>query len=323
MSEKNNQLTLQKGWVVSLLSLVCVFLWASAYPTVKICYREFNIGSDDTMSQILLAGWRFAVAGVLVIIVGSIIAKKFLVPTRKSWGKICSLALVQTIIQYVLYYIGMAHLTGIKGSIISGTNVFLSVLVTALIFRQEKLTWAKIVGCIFGFLAIVVINLGGDVGGGFTFLGDGLFIISQLAYAAANAMIRMFARDENPVMLNGYQFLVGGIIMIIIGYAGGGRLAASGITGYLVLIYMSFLAAGAYTLWGILLKYNPVSKVVVFGTLQPLFGAVLSAILLGELATVNWGRALVGLILMCAGIYIVNGLSYTIEAGKARKNVSG
>ena len=319
MSDNNNKSTLQKGWGVSLLSLVCVFLWASAYPAVKLCYKLFSVSSDDTMTQVLLAGWRFTIAGILVIIVGSVIAKKVLLPTKRSWGKICSLAVVQTIIQYVLFYVGMAHLTGIKGSIISGTNVFLSVLVTALIFRQEKLTWQKVTGCIFGFLAIIIINLGGDLSGGFTFLGDGLFIISQLAYAIANAMIKMFAKDDNPVMLNGYQFLMGGLVMVVIGYAGGGKLAATGFSAYLVLIYMAVLAAGAYTLWGVLLKYNPVSKVVVFGTLQPLFGAVLSALFLGELSTVNWRESIIGLVIMCAGIYIVNGLSYKI--GKKEKKI--
>lgn len=45
---------------------------------------------------------------------------------------------------------------------------------------------------------------------------------------------------------------------------------------------MGFLSAVAYTLWGVLLKYNPVSRVTIFGFMNPMFGVLLSAVFLGE-----------------------------------------
>lgn len=57
------------------LALLCCFLWGSAFPMVKTGYQMFSIGESDTASQILFAGMRFALAGILVIIFGSIIAK--------------------------------------------------------------------------------------------------------------------------------------------------------------------------------------------------------------------------------------------------------
>ncbi len=57
---------------------------------------------------------------------------------------------------------------------------------------------------------------------------------------------------------------------------------------------------------GILLKYNPVSKVAIFGFTNPVFGVLLSAWWLGEgSAELGW-NALIALVLVCIGICIVN-----------------
>lgn len=68
---------------------------------------------------------------------------------------------------------------------------------------------------------------------------------------------------------------------------------------------MAMISAVAYTLWGILLKYNPVSKVAVFGFTNPIFGVILSALILGEGGAFGM-RSLVALVLVCGGIFIVN-----------------
>ena len=62
----------------------------------------------------------------------------------------------------------------------------------------------------------------------------------------------------------------------------------------------------AYSVWSLLLKYNPVSKVTVFGFMTPVFGVVLSAVFLGEAASMPWLQSLIALVLVSAGIYIVN-----------------
>ena len=94
----------------------------------------------------------------------------------------------------------------------------------------------------------------------------------------------MCIRDRyDVVMLSGYQFMLGGVILSISGSLGGGTLAGTaGFGGVLLLCYMGFLSAAAYTIWGMLLKYNPMSKVTIFGFMTPMFGVLLSAAVLGE-----------------------------------------
>ena len=94
--------------------------------------------------------------------------------------------------------------------------------------------------------------------------------------------------------------------MIAVALMAGGRLQVCGPAAVALMVYMAMISAVAYSLWGLLLKYNPVSKVSVFGFMTPVFGMFLSAVLLGEGAQMPWLQSLAALVLVCAGIYIVN-----------------
>lgn len=67
---------LTKTPVVITLALICCALWGSSFPCIKIGYRMFAIGGNDTASQILFAGIRFLLAGLMVIIICSFIYKR-------------------------------------------------------------------------------------------------------------------------------------------------------------------------------------------------------------------------------------------------------
>ena len=118
--------------------------------------------------------------------------------------------------------------------------------------------------------------------------------------------MKEYSKKDNPVMLSGYQFIFGGMILSAAGFVMGGRLSTVSTEGVLMLFYLACISAVAYSLWGILLKYNPVSKVAIFGFTNPVFGVLLSAWWLGEgSAELGW-NALLALILVCIGICIVN-----------------
>ena len=304
MKDKN---FLERTFVVCLLAMLCCFLWGSAFPCIKIGYQMFQISSDQTISQILFAGVRFTLAGILVILFGSILSRKILLPKRSSCKNILIICLFQTVIQYLFFYIGMAHTSGVKASIVEASNVFLAILVANLIFHQEKLTFSKMLGCVIGFAGVILINLtGSGLEGGMTMTGEGFILLSAAAYAVSSVLIKRFSVYENPVVISGYQFMIGGLIMIVVGLAGGGSLHPTSPASALMMLYMALISAVAYTIWGILLKYNPVSRVAVFGFMNPVFGVVLSALLLKEGSQIPFLQCAVSLVLVCLGIYIVN-----------------
>ena len=303
---------LRKDWlrktpVVWFGALICCALWGSAFPCIKIGYEMFRIPAGSVGSQILFAGYRFTLAGLLVIAAGSILNRRPAVPRKKTWGRIIRLSLLQTVAQYLFFYIGLAHTTGTKASVIEAVNVFVAILVSSLIFRQEKMALSKIIGCAVGFAGVLLVNMTGK---GFdmnlSFTGEGFIFLSTIAYAFSSVLIKEYSKTDDPVILSGFQFLTGGIIMIIAGFLAGGKVTGFSVPSSLMLLYLAFISAAAYTIWGILLKYNPISKVAVFGFMNPVFGVILSGLLLGESTQASGYRTLSALALVCVGIWIVN-----------------
>lgn len=296
--------------VVLLAAGLCCFLWGSAAPAIKIGYRLFGIDSADTASILMFAGVRFTLAGFLVVLYHSMTSGHWIMPPKGSGTAIAGLALSQTILQYLFYYIGLSHASGVHSAIITGTNVFFSMLCASLIFRYEKLDIQKITGCILGFLGIVLVNVtgfGGEGGASISLFGEGFVLMAQIFYAISGSLIKKYSRDFDVVTLSGYQFMAGGMALFIIGAVCGGTLSeAVGPSAFGLLMYLGILSAVAYTLWGVLLKYNPVSRVTVFGFMNPVFGVILSAIFLGETGQAMTWNTLVALVLVCLGIYVVN-----------------
>lgn len=297
---------MQRTWMVWLCALICTALWGSAFPCIKIGYQMFQIAGEDTAAQILFAGIRFFGAGILAILIGSAGQRRLLKPRRQSLHKIVVLSMFQTSLQYVLFYVGLAHTTGVKGSILQGTSVLFSLLIVCLLFRTEKLTVLKTIGCVIGFVGIILVNFtGSGMDMQFRFLGEGFMILASISASFSAVFFKQFSKDDDPVMLSGYQFLFGGVIMIVIGIACGGHLGGFTPLSVLLLLYMAFISAAAYSLWGMLLKYNPVSRVTVFGFTTQIFGVLFSALFLREGSSFGW-QTLAALILVSAGIIMVN-----------------
>ena len=301
-----NKNILTKSWVVILIAFICSALWGTAFSGVKIGYDKFGIDAADWSSQMIFAGTRFAIAGIMTILAGSLAAKKLLLPTKSSIPKIAMISLFQTVLQYFFYYIGLAHTTGVKAAVIVAAKVFAAILISSLIYRLEKLTTRKIIGCILGFSGIIIINMNGLKSGlNFSLLGDGFILISTIANGFSSVLIKKYSSNENPVLLSGWQFLFGGLIMAIIGLACGGNIGNITVNSVTILLYLAFVSAAAYSLWAMLLKYNPVSKVSVFGFMNPVCGVVISSIVLKESGSIGI-HALAALALVCLGIFIVN-----------------
>lgn len=295
-----------KNYIVCICAIFCCLLWGSAFPCVKIGYRLFDIDTASVPSLILFAGSRFSLAGVLVIIFGSIIRRRFLVPKPKNLWRVGLISIFQTIAQYTFFYIGLANTAGVKASVLNGLGVFFTILAACFIFRTEKFNLIKFSGCLLGFCGVVLINIGGDFSFAFTFKGEGCVILSGLSAAVAAGLVKIFSRYDDTTALCGYQFFFGGIVLIIVGLSLGGTICPTSVGSVFMLLYLAFLSACAFTLQGFLLKYNPVSKVAVFKSTNPLFGAVFSAIILGESDQLLSWFTLLALILVCLGIFIIN-----------------
>lgn len=288
---------------VVICALLCTALWGSATPFIKTGYQCLKV--EGTSSIMLFAGTRFFLAGILTIVIYSFIERKFLYPKKENLRYVGIISVFQTVLQYIFFYVGLANTSGVKGTILSGSSAFFSILVASLVFKQEKLNLKKIIACVIGFAGVVAVNLNG-LKLNFNFLGDAFVIFSTISLAFSSVLMKIYSKHENPVVLSGYQFVLGGFIMMVVGLSFGGTISFESLKGIGILIYLAFLSAIAYALWGILLKHNPVSKVTIFSFMTPVFGVILSKLMLTESSTVSIFNVLIALLLICSGIITVN-----------------
>ncbi|MCR5099592.1 MAG: DMT family transporter [Lachnospiraceae bacterium] len=295
------------------LAIFPCMLWGMAFPAIKIGYDIFGIASSDSGGQILFAGIRFFLAGILAWSIGSVIHKKPLLPKRSSLYKIAVLSLFQTFLQYMFFYIGLAHTTGVKGSIINASNTFFALFISAVIFRQERMTIKKWLGLLVGFGGVVVVNLSGDLSGSMSLHGEGFMLISGVMSAFSSVLIKKYTEDELAFTLSSFQFMLGGA-----GLAAAGLIsksspsASSGIftisslpSAIAVVLILAGISAIAYSSWGVLLNRYEVSGITVFGFLIPIFGSVFSIIALKEDIRGSLAGIIIALILVSAGTLLV------------------
>lgn len=113
---------------VFLPAVLCTALWGSAIPVVKRGYEIFCIAGDDTAARLFFAGMRFTIAGLLVLLIVLIRRETSFFPKRDALPGILSLCAVQTVMQYVFYYLGLGNTTGVRGSVLSATSTFFAVI---------------------------------------------------------------------------------------------------------------------------------------------------------------------------------------------------
>ena len=311
MTETKQEKFFTKKLNVILLAVLCMALWGSTAPVIKVGFDLFVIDQDEIVSKILFAGLRFVIAGVCVLLVPFIKRKKIILPNTAKLPSTISIGLVQTTLQMIFFFIGLSYTTGFKASVMAGMSTFFSVILAHFMYKDDRLNFLKGLGCVVGFAGVLFSGIGGSAAGaneamlfGIPFMGDIFVMLSMLMFAVSGPMCKEASKKGDMTLITGYSMLIGGIILVLIGALSGGVLENVSFAGLSVLFYVGALSAVATTIWNMLLKYNNVSAISVYNCLQPVFGALLSAALLGE--NVFQIKNLVALILSCAGIYLVN-----------------
>ncbi len=274
------------------LALMCCLLWGSAVPCIKLSMGLFSVTANAYASQIFIGGLRFTLAGLGAVVIYSIRAGHWIWPGKQGAKAALTLSLFQTVGQYVVYYIGVSNASGVNASVVQSSNVFIAFLISALIFRQERFTLTKLLGCLLGFAGILVMYAG-SLGGrsNFTFLGEGMVLLSTVSAATSVCLLKKLSGEYSPVLLSGYQFIFGGAAMLLGGGLLGGTIPNPNPVGLGILCYLAFVSSAAYSVWGYLLRHNSVSAVAVFGCTTPVFGTLLSCLLLGEGSRISWNLA--------------------------------
>ena len=282
-----------------------MMLWGTAIPLIKSTYVELAIGREDTGLKILLAGIRFFLAGLMTFTYFKIRNKGHRIDYKKINLKfIVILALIQTSLQYIFYYIGLSHVAGVKSSIIQSTNAFIVVLISAVLLPDDKVNPNIILALILGTLGIFITNYTGEsLSGSLRFSGEGFILIATFFNALASVMLRKYGKGENPFVVTSFQFILGSLLLIVLGIALTGGFLALTPKGMVMILYGSFISACAFSIWTWVLQQYSANEFGVYKLFIPIFGSLFSVLALGEAFTVNMAA---GLALVLLGSLILN-----------------
>ncbi len=287
-----------------LLAIFCNVLWGSAFPFIKLGYRLFAIDPGNTASIFCFAGVRFTLGSFLVLL-GSILLQNRVpkLPRGRVAAECCALGLWQTTTQYAFYYIAVAMLTGAFGGILNSTQSFLGVIFAHFIYgKSDRMTPAKALGCAVGFAGVLIGTLGNHGSGS----GWGIFcmLLATVIFTLSGPWNKSMTKKADSFGVCFINLFVGGVALFVLGIVMGGRLQVQSALGVVVMLYLAFICGAGYVLWALLMKNNPVSRIAIFGFVNPVVNVLLSAVLNGE-PLFRW-QYLAALVFVCVGIWLVN-----------------
>jgi drug/metabolite transporter (DMT)-like permease len=288
---------------IATAATVTMFLWGSAFPMIKKSYAELAITQPEIFEQMLFAGYRFVLAGLMIMGV-ILLSGRTLRYQRGTLPGLMRIGLFQTFLQYVLFYSGLSASGGIQGAIIAGTTSFFQIILAHFLYKNDALDWRKTVGMCLGFLGVILANLTkGTLQ--LTFgIGELLLLGAMFCGAFGNILSKNESARMDILYMTSYQMLLGGLGLMLVGGSGAGFFPFAFSAGALwMLLYLAFLSAAGFVLWNTVMKYNKVGNVSMYLFLIPVFGVMLSALILHEELH---AAVLLALLLVVAGIIIVN-----------------
>lgn len=292
---------LSRAPVVVSLTLVCALLWGSAFPMLKTGYGLLQI-TGSTAGKLYFAGWRFLLAGAMIFAGLKILGRPLALPDKKDYLLLLLVGLLQTSLQYAFLYVGLAHTSSIKASIISGSGSFYLALLSHWMIAGDFLSFKKVVGLVTGFIGLVVLNLGKEaLDFDFALHGEGFILLGVLLSAIATIVIKKATVRLHPPLMVAYQLTLGaGALLAAAAVVESPSVLAFSLPSVLILLYLSAVSALAFTIWYVLVKHNHLTKMAVYRFLIPVCGTFLSAAILPA-ERLGW-QALVSLILVSGGM---------------------
>jgi drug/metabolite transporter (DMT)-like permease len=270
MSEKSS---------IQFQAAIACLLWSSAFVGVKV-------GLAYT-SPFLLAGLRCLFAGIILIpFTGKI--KSNLKIIWKNRRLVLTLAGLQTVIMYGLYFTGINLLPSAVAALIIGAAPLVTAILTHLHMKNDRMSKKKLLTIAFGIAGIVFVISGRqtfEFAGYKDLIGAFLLIINMVGASYSSIVVAKSSGTMNPVLLNSSQLTIGGIVLILMAFLFESPLSIElNMNFIMALSWISFLSAAAFSIWFSILNKPDirVSELDMWKFFIPVFGAILSWIILPD-----------------------------------------
>jgi drug/metabolite transporter (DMT)-like permease len=291
-----------REWTVFVL---LGLIWGSSFLWIRIAVQD--IGPFTLVALRLL----FGVLGLVAVMA----YKKQPVPRdKKTLLSLAIMGVINTALPFTLISWGETRIESSLASILNGTVPLFAIIIAHLWLHDERITLARIIGLIVGFIGVVVLvgrdfdieSLGGN------FLGQLAVIIASISYAMSATFSRKYLRGQVPVVQATMSLLVADALLWLSlppvqrftpSLDAPNHFPTLPITWFAI-VWLGILGSCvAYLLFFYLLNTWGVTRSTLVTYIFPVVGLILGIVFLDE--TLDW-RLVVGSVLVVSGIAVVN-----------------
>jgi drug/metabolite transporter (DMT)-like permease len=221
-AEERERTRYAKGASFYFFILIVHFCWAISGPITKLSYAGLGVSGADGFALVQLAGIRLLGAGAIGLAYCRIRGVPLLPKRPSDFWQITKLGLIMGVAQYLFFNFGAAFSSGVQTSILSSAGAFCGILISALLFKEDRLTARKLLGCALGAAAVLLLNWE-DLQRGVTasLLGALLLVLGQVAGCFGAAYLKMLSQGRSAIWVGSWQSVVSGTLLLLAGLWGG------------------------------------------------------------------------------------------------------
>lgn len=261
----------------TFLAIIACLLWSSAFVGVKIGLKYHT--------PLQFAGIRFMISGILLLPVIHNF-NRYRKELKENFAYVCLIALLQIILQYSFFYMGVNLVPASISAMIVGSGPLFVALIAHFTISDDRMDRYKTSSILLGISGVAVITLGRKnlpSGAEIALLGVVFLLLNNLVSGITNVVIARKRQSISPLVLTSASLFIGGTFMFLISIPIEGFPQNPFPPEYFVaLAWLSFLSAAAISIWNTLLRRPKVkvSELNIWKFLVPVAGAILSWIIL-------------------------------------------
>lgn len=286
-----------------LLGLAFAFMWSSAFTSGHII-----VSSAPPLTALAL---RFLISGLIGVLLARYLGQTWTL-TRKQWIATFIFGVFQNALYLGLTFVAMQTIEASLAAIVASAMPLMVALLGWLVFK-ERINGVGFIGLVAGLFGVLLI-MGTRVNSGVDLFGLAVCIIGMFGLTFATLAVRGASSGGNLLMVVGLQMLVGSFTLFAVAFQ----------TETISVNYTwSLLAAFSYTtlvpgllatwVWFVLVARIGAVRASTFHFLNPFFGILIAATILGEAITF---MDTIGVIIIAMGILAVQLARIDIQKNK-------
>ncbi len=282
--------------------LLCALLWGSAFPAIKMVYSHWAESGVEVgiFDRWLFAGLRFTVAGLGLLLIAKKPWQEWQA-TPKRW--IALLAVSQTLLQYLFFYLGLALSSGSLTALMAATGSFWWMLLAPLMLGSAWPRLRQWLILVVGAMGVGLAVYAPGSGAGNPLLGAICIMLATFFGAIGIIVVSKVKPTMGSRAATGFALFLGGAGLCLVAVPAWGHISQL-FDGYVIVVtaWLAFVSALAFAVWNHLSTQYPVPLLASCRFLIPVSG-VLQSLLFLPSESAGWG-------LVVGGMFVIGSMVF-------------